>query len=1280
MKLKFILFFSLSSIFLSAQQSFQIQEQLKWTESKERNGQTKSTFGMDFLHSTKSSKFQGLPVFKKEFELPSFGELKATLIPKKSSSQSISVGPEILASLESEFQFQAEVLNERNHYYASIELIPIRKISNSGSIDILNDFEIQIQFFPTLAPPPLPNYTNQSVLTNGVWHKFSITQRGVYKIDKSFLEKNLKLDFNTIDPRNIRIYGNGGMVLPESTDGIFEDDLKEQAIFIKGEEDGKFDDTDFILFYANGPDSYSYDPSVADYVYSKNPYSDVAYYFIKTDNVAGKRISTVASIPNPDYQSKLTYDFKHLEKDLVNLLDVDPGGEGSGKNWYGEEISNSRELDYGSEFIFNNIDFSKNGKFSFSFAGRAPVSTQVSAIVEQTQVDVPISYVFYSSINRFANIARKTTEFQAVSDLVKAKIKYPQINGTVSEGWIDYMQISVWRKLIWNNKLLYILDPTSTNFNTTNFTISNVSSDKLIWDITNPLDVSRISSQKINDQLYFSVPTLNSIKQFVVLDENLNFESPTYVGIVGNQNLHSLKDEEMIILYHKDYKSEAERLQAHRSKFSNLKIAAVELGQVYNEFSSGSQDPSAIRNFMRMLYLRNPNFKYLAILGDGSYDFRHINKKDEDQNFVITYETDESLDPITAFPTDDYFGLLDPGEGLNLTGKLDINIGRLGARNPAEAKNLVDKIIRYDSDPLTMEEWKLNVLFSSDDEDSNTHFTQAETIAKSVGTNFPVLNQEKIHLDAYEQITTPGGERYPAVNKAFSNAFYQGALVINYMGHGGYSGLAQERILQNTDIKVLENYYKLPLVIVASCTFNGFDDPTKTNAGEEGLHNAQGGFLALFSTVRAVYSDDNFDLTSSVYKYLFNFENGKPLPLGEIMRRAKNEHSGSFIRTNSRKFLLFGDPAQSLALPLYKNAVISINEKPISQVLDTFRALETVNVKGIVTNQAGLKQSDFTGKLFVTIYDKEINLRTKANDPTSYVANYNLQRNILYKGLVAVNQGDWNFTFTVPKDINYEFGKGKMSLYATDEKTRDAAGYEDAFIIGGVSKDSIRDDNPPIVKVFLNDANFTNGGISDPNPKIYSQISDDFGINISGNSIGHDLTAIIDLNSQAPIILNQVYKSKLNNPKEGELYYPLKNLSPGKHTITIIAWDISNNSGQGSLEFFVVDPSQTSLERIYNYPNPFSSNTEFQFETNIGATEMDIVIQIQSVSGKLVKTISKTIQASGYRIDGIQWDGKDDFGNDLANGVYLYRLSMNAKTGNEVIHKRSDFQKLVLLK
>ncbi len=1281
MKLKFIFFLLLSGFFLSSQSLPAIRQNLNWKVNDKEKLTNNPNYSVDFENSVKSHQIKNLPVFRKEINLPSNGLLNVQLKILASDFLKSVKTPEFFSTLTTEYKINSEVLNERGLFKGVIELVPIRQIAG-GQFEIINEFELDLQFSPAPAPVPAPDFTFQSVLSTGIWHKISVKQKGIFKIDKSFLEKNLNISVQSIDPRNIRLYGNGGKPLPESNDEFFYDDLVENAIYVKGEQDGKFDDGDFILFYASGPDAVQYDPATQNFLYTKNPYSDESFYYIKIDQSKGKRIELKSSDPNPDYQTNSSFDFKHSQKDLVNLLEVDANNSGSGKRWYGQELSNSREIDFGAEFIFEQVDLSRNGKFSFGFAGRAPINQQVIATVENKQSTVTIPYAILNSNYPypFANHVIHTNEFKPVSDLVKAKLSYPNLSGTVSEGWLDFFQISVWKKNQWNNKTLYVMDPNAANYAVTEYRINNVGTEKFIWDISDPLNITRIASQASGNDLTFSVSGLNTFKEFLVIDESLNFDIPAYTGPVANQNLHGLKDENMIILYHKNFQSEAERLKNHRSSWSNLKIAIVELEQLYNEFSSGSQDPSAIRNMMRMLYARNPNFNYLLLFGDGSYDFRYINKRNLNQNFMITYETDESLDPINAFPSDDYYGLLDPGEGKNLFGLLDINIGRLCARTAEEGKTLVDKIIRYDKEPLNLEDWKLNIVFSADDEDGNVHLIQADRIAETIKTKYPIYNQEKIYLDAYEQVTTPGGQRYPEVNKAYANSFFQGALVINYMGHGGYSGLAQERVLQNTDIRILENFYKQPLVIVASCDINGFDDPTKTPGGKEGLLNPRGGFLALFSTVRAVFSSDNFDLTNSVYKYVFEFENGAPLSMGEIMRRAKNENSNTGSRFNSRKFLLFGDPAQHLAIPIYKNSVVSINDKVLSAVADTFRALETVKVKGFVHNQQGEKQTDFSGKLYATVYDKEIKLRTKANDPSSYVRDFTLQRNIIYKGSVEVRNGDWEFSFIIPKDINYEFGNGKMSLYATDEKSKDAAGYESGFIIGGVSSDSLKDDNPPVVKVFMNDANFVSGGICNPNPKLYAQISDDFGINISGNSIGHDLTAVIDQNSQSPIILNQVFKSKLNNPKEGELSYPLKNLRPGKHTITVTAWDISNNPGEGTVEFMVIDPDVFTMDRVLNYPNPFSRHTEFQFETNLDGVEMDIVIRIQSISGKTVKVIQKNIQAGGFRIAGIEWDGKDDFGNDLANGVYLYRLSINAKLGTETLHKTSEYQKLVILK
>lgn len=1279
MRLKIIVLLVLFLHTLSAQ-TYKINQKLAWNlnQASEFIG---STENLSFSSAQILSENEFLPLFKKEIDLPSPGKIDVQLIPQHEEKVRINSLLTETKILHSDFRIQSQVSSDRGKTKAIIEFIPIRKSLDPDEWIVLSEFELMVHFEPEFSPAPKPNFTRESVLNNGLYYRIGVSSRGLFKIDWNFIQNELKIDPNTINPKSIKIYGNGGEMLPESNDDPFVDDLKENALYISGESDGKFDPGDFILFYANGPDSYRYDPVSENFNYRKNVYSSQSNYFLRLDGSSGKRISAIPSALNPDHETRVGFDFKQYENDLVNLLDVDPGGEGSGKDWYGEELSNSRELDFGSYFIFDQVDLSRMGKFSYSFAGRSPTNSQVRVTVEDKTSTASMSSIVYSSISRFANLAKKTEEFQPVSDKVNAKITFPQINGVSSEGWLDFMRISVWKKLNWNNKQLFVFDPDSRKYNTSSFIIANANPSLQVWDISNPLEVSFIQSKLLaGNELQFAVNTKDQIRSFYIVDPTLTFPAPSYLGTTGNQNLHGLDGIDMLIVYYKAFKNEAERLMEHRSQYSGLKIATVELSQIYNEFSSGTQDPSALRNMARMLYERDPKFKYLLLFGDGSYDLRYINKKDPDQNFIVSYETDESIDPINAFPTDDYFALLDPGEGKNLDGKLDICVGRLVARTEAEAKNLVDKIIRYDTDPKTMEDWKLNVLFSSDDEDSNIHFNQAEAIASQTNTNHPLYNQDKIHIDAYEQITTPGGERYPEANKAFANAFFQGSLVVNYLGHGGYTGLAQERIFQNTDIKNFENYYRLPLVIVASCTFNGYDDPSKTNAGEEGLHNPRGGFLALFSTVRAVYSDDNFDLTTSVYKYLFNFENGMPLTLGEVMRRAKNEHSTGFIKLNSRKFLLFGDPAQTLAIPRLKNRVSQINGKDPNLVIDTLRALEKVNIKGYVADQSDVLQDQFNGKLYVTVFDKEIKLRTKANDNSSFVAEYPLQKNIIYKGLVEVKQGQWEVDFIIPKDINYDFGSGKISLYATNEINLDAAGYENRFIVGGVSKEGLSDDNPPVVEVFMNNEFFKSGGICDSNPILYAKISDDIGINISGNSIGHDLTAVIDKDSRNPIILNQAYKTKLNNPKEGELSYPLKNLSPGKHTISVTAWDISNNYGTGTVEFFVLDDEGIVLNNVFCYPNPFSDETKFQFETNVNAQEIFISINIYSLNGLLVKTLSKSLTNPGYRIEELIWDGYGQGSQEIPNGIYVYNLELEARTGGEILKKSTDFQKLILHK
>ena len=751
-----------------------------------------------------------------------------------------------------------------------------------------------------------------------------------------------------------------------------------------------------------------------------------------------------------------------------------------------------------------------------------------------------------------------------------------------------------------------------------------------------------------------------------------------------NQNLHGLNNVEMIILYHSEFQEAALQLAQHRSEFSDLSVATVRIDQVYNEFSTGRQDPTAIRDFAKMLYDRNPGFKYLLLFGDGSFDPR--NRYELGNNFIPVYERN-SLNPLFAFPSDDYYGLLsDFGSSDPLRGALNIAIGRMPVTSLEEALAVVKKVIHYETSPATLGDWRNRMVFIGDDEDNNTHIRDANIIADQIGGANPSLNVEKIYLDAFPQVATPGDDRFPAVSEAINQAIFKGSLVMTYLGHGGSERLAQEAIIDIPTITSWENFDRQPLFMTATCSFTGYDDAGFTTAGEELFLNPRGGAVALMTTVRAVYASLNADLTELALAKLFDRAGGDRVPtLGEAIQRAKNSSTGGSFTTNSRKFTLIGDPAMYLAAPQYQIQTTFIDEKAIEgNRTDTLRALQRVKVKGQVTNANGIIQENFNGILFPTVYDKKSTVSTLGQDPGSRVMDFKVQKNILFKGRVSVENGQFEFSFVVPKDINYSYGPGKISYYASDEINKiDAAGSYENIVIGGTSPDAFRDDEGPLVKVFMNTTDFVFGGITNAAPTLLVKLSDDNGINVVGNSIGHDLEAILDEDTQNSFLLNDFYESELDDFTQGKVKYPLNTLEDGRHTIRVKAWDVANNSAEGYTEFVVASSDKIALEHVLNYPNPFTDYTCFQFDHNLVNQEMDVLVQVYTISGRLVKTLEQSLISDGaIRQDNcIGWDGKDDFGDHLARGVYLYKVKVRAQnTGTTTLTGESSFEKLVILK
>jgi hypothetical protein len=536
-------------------------------------------------------------------------------------------------------------------------------------------------------------------------------------------------------------------------------------------------------------------------------------------------------------------------------------------------------------------------------------------------------------------------------------------------------------------------------------------------------------------------------------------------------------------------------------------------------------------------------------------------------------------------------------------------------------------------------------------------------------------NIDKIYLDAYQQISTPGGERYPDATAALNHRMERGSLLVNYTGHGGELGWAHERFLEIHDINSWKNQCKLPLFFTATCEFSRWDDPDRTSAGELTFLNPNGGSIGLMSTTRVVYSGPNAILNNNFYNYTFSaMSNGKMPHLGDLHMLTKKSMPPSQI--NHRNFSLLSDPALSLNYPEYTVNTTEINGAPVNPLQpDTIHALSHVTVKGEIRDYNGNLASNFNGIIYPTVYDKPAYITTLSNDGAASPARtFPLQKNILFKGKASVTNGQFSFTFIVPKDIAYNYGNGKISYYAHNG-FKDASGFCKDFIIGGTDTSAAKDQAGPDIKLFLNDDKFVFGGITNSEPKIFAVVSDSNGINTSGTNIGHDITAVLDGNNSQPLVLNDYYESDLNNYKKGTVRYPLADLTEGKHTLGFKIWDVYNNSTSSYTEFIVASSADIALKHVLNYPNPFTTHTSFYFEHNQCCTNMDVQIQIFTVSGKMIKSIHQFVNMEGYRSEPIDWDGTDEYGTKIGRGVYIYRLRV--KAGNTIAEQ---FEKLVILK
>jgi hypothetical protein len=1190
-----------------------------------------------------------------------------------------------------DIQLSASVEKEGNNYFAKIILIPLFKKSGQWH-KITSARIVFLPFNKAESNLRNTNFKQESVLKTGNIFQLSISQKGVYQIKTDFIRSQLKLDPATIDPKQIKLYAGQSGMLPFAVNIPNIDDLEEIPIKVFGEDDGKWDPNDYIVFYAEGANTWIEDIEKQSFTFQNNFYSNTQFLYLILSPQNGKRIINQKNQTESPQFSKESDQYNVFEEEKINLLEAWESAEGSGNEWYGDLFKNAREYKYNNVFTFPGIIPTFQTKVNALMVLRSLESSSFNLTINDKTLRSNMAQPVNRLDGEFANIedyvrpAELNGKINLSDERINLTVSYPFPTGPAdgSQGWLDYVEINTRCINRWTNTPLYLSDWNSLKESISGFSIENTTQDFQIWDISKAFDISAIEGNVSNATLKFSYISGGKLKKFVVFKPDNTLPIPVFISKIANQNIHASTSVDMVIICPSAFEKAAKRLAEHRIKHSNLKVSVHTVESIYNEFSSGKPDPTAIRNFARMVYQRGNQLQYILLMGDGSYDHRNINKLGN--NFIPTFQRD-AYNPLYAFPSDDYYGILETTDNTDpLTGRLLVSVGRLPISSLQEAELIVDKLIRYDKQPEAFDHWRNKMVFVADDEDGNLHLADANEIADKVQRQQPTLNMEKIFLDAFTQVSTSGGNRFPEVTESINQSIFRGALTVTYLGHGSPKGWAQERVLSIPDILNWQNRFKMPLFITATCSFTAYDDPAFVSAGEEAFLNPNGGAIGLLTTTRAVFANQNAELTDQTLQSLFKRRNGGISTIGAALKEAKNNLSGSFITINSRKYTLIGDPSQKLAIPLRKINTTSINSQLINAEYkpDTLGALSRVQITGVIVDEAENIIEDFNGFIKPSVFDKAILTKTLAQDNGSYEVDYLTQKNIIFSGNASVTKGKFSFSFIIPKDINYQVGNGKISYYSLSEnKMEDAGGYFNRFFIGGTSSNNIKDDKGPEIDLFLNSTSFVDGGLTHPDPVLIVHLMDENGINVVGNSIGHDIEAILDDNSKDIYVLNDFYTGVLDAPNQGEIRFPFKKLSEGSHKLSLKAWDVANNANEETLQFVVSNSASIALKNVLNYPNPFTDNTCFQFNHSLGNIPLDVKVDIYTITGQKVKSIealwtgTETLQLG----DCISWDGNDDFGDPLARGIYLYRISVSTgiNTSQPIIGE-SKFEKLVILK
>lgn len=1153
--------------------------------------------------------------------------------------------------------------------------------------------------------------TTDNPLKSGTFYKIKVDKSGVFKITKKFLTDN-GINVTGLNPKNFRVYGNGGLALPEYNQDLKYSALQENAIQIVGEDDGVWNDDDYALFYAQGPNGFNvyqnyvvsqnrrYDTRYDQSFHFQNIYEDYAYYFINFDLGPGKRIQTDNDALPASLITRYD-DYQFVDEDKTNLLKV-------GRVWVADSFTSEKKTTFTTRSPIQPNDTiyyrasavaykSQKNKLTFNINGK-----------NETAFTLANDLNIYTKLNYFSgyvsNLSGNSVSINMIPDITANP------NGSF---WFDYAEVIYKEDLKYNDAQMnfrsYGINEGSGN--SYGFSMSNSAAAEQVWEVSDITNVTRKTNKSGNTSTFnfaYVADSQEFYNEFVAFKNSAAF-SPSFVAKIENQDLASLQKIDYLIVTDNAMMGNAKRLADHHQNKNGYQTAVVDVEKIYNEYSSGSKDITAIRDFASDLNNNKGGLKYLFILGDSSYDLK--NKTSTNDNIVPSYISEESNNFINTFITDDYFVMTAPQTDPNLRNNLpNLPVGRLPASNITEAKLLIDKTLAYYNDLPNQSspfgEWRMKLDFVVDDDADNVipfHNTMNASIVSNfeTGTVRNEYNVRKLYLDAFPAEISSGGQRYPMVNQAISNDVGN-SMYLFYFGHGGITGWAQERVLTLEEIQNFNNYTavysRFPFVSTITCEFTLWDDPEVKSAGEELIKLKTGGAATMITSSRAVAVSYGESFTKTFTTKIFELVNNDFRPLGDAHLLAKYAHS-TYNDSNHFKVNFLGDPAMKLSRPKQQLTIDNI-DSPLSGQL---RALDFVKISGQVNKADGTLDDTFNGRVGINIFDKRLTKTTLNNDKDGKlnpVLQYTEEGSPIVKSSGKAVNGKYTVEFYVPKDINYEIGNGRILAYADNFETAKSAAFDvyqnQAQSIGGINPNGINDNTPPKVNLYMNNTNFADGGITDQNPMLLACVTDDTGINSTGSGIGHDITVILDGQIINTVVLNDFYASgegngcvnvSLKDYQKGNVTYPFRNLAPGEHQLVFKVWDINNNSTTATLNFVVKDESQEKLilNKLLNWPNPFTDKTYIQFEHNCDDI-LDVNVQIYTITGKLVRTFSTPVTSEpylqGFRTarQAIEWDGRDDFGDLVGKGTYIFKVYARSQNQDKCKGGATAVEKMVILK